>query len=199
MSRIVALQMGSAALMMSGVRFAAPDLSSLSLADMAEMETDDIQAIQTILFPIGLYGVKVTAANLGVNTPQAGELDDKGDPKLPLYYVNYRFEVLVAKPTDPAVESEPLVGRSISERHVFWPNEFSERIGLLKGRYEKVGFSNAGKMGGVEGAEPGWLDSAVDQMLWIKVTHGKPKADGSQPAYYDWLHADSQDESDGEE
>jgi len=196
LNRISGLMIGNAALMMAGIRFSAPDdLSSLSLAEMAEMQTDDIKAIKNLLFPLGTYDVRVKSAMLGESRPAPGEVDERtGKLKLPLFFTDFKFEILAARPVDLDLDPESLVGREISERHTFWPNEFKERIGLLKGRYNEVGFDTSGHMGGVEGNEPGWIDSAVEQFMEIRVRHGKPNADGNQKQYFDWKKIPEQEE-----
>ena len=157
------------------------NVASMSLADFAEMDTSDVAAVKSLLFPAGIYGVRIQHAIAGQTMPEAGKTDDNGDPLPPLFWIEFKYEILEAAPADKSVDVEKMIGRTLTERFTLWPDQFKEMIGLLKGsRYKLVGLPTDGRLGGVEGAEPGWIDGANDKMILLKVRHKKERA------YYDW-------------
>lgn len=182
------LSTGSLMAAMAVARATDDSMASMTLADFAEMETDDIQALDSLLFPMGVYGCRVLSSTLGMQASDPTKLDEEtGLPLPPLFYCETVFEVVEADPTDKKNQDpEKLVGRKITDRQTFWPKQRDEMIGLLKGKYKKAGFNINGRMGGVEGAEPGWIDSAVDQFAIIRVRHSKPNAEGRQRIFIDW-------------
>lgn len=186
--RLVSLGLASSLLTTSMVRSFADDMAGFSLADLGNTETDEIKAIESLLFTPGLYDVKIVSMNLG-QLPAKEGLNDKGEPYAPLFYVDEKYEVLEAEPLDKSVDAESLQGRTITNRTTFWARsqtEFLEQIGLLKGRFQKAGLNNSGRIGGVEGGEPGWLDGAADEIIKIKVTHSKPNDEGVQYQRITW-------------
>lgn len=162
--------------------------SDFSLAEFADYVTDDIKELDSLLPPMGTFYVEVVSANLGKNPPKEGINPDTQLPYPPLVFTGFKYKVLQATPADKSIDADTWVGRPLSERHTFWPAQFKDSIGLLKGRYKKVGFENNGRLGGVEGGEPGWIDSAVGQILGLKCKH-IPK-NGSFIAVYDWFKAE---------
>lgn len=186
--RLVSLGLASSLLTTSMVRSFADEMNGFSLADLGNTETDEIKAIESLLFTPGLYDVKIVSMALG-QLPAKEGLDDKGNPYTPLFYVDEKYEVLEAEPLDKSIDAESLQGRTITNRTTFWARsmaEFQEQIGLLKGRFQKAGLDNSGKIGGVEGGEPGWLDNAADEVIKIKVTHSKPNDEGVQYQRITW-------------
>lgn len=186
--RLVSLGLASSLLTTSMVRSFADEMNGFSLADLGNTETDEIKAIESLLFTPGLYDVKIVSMALG-QLPAKEGLDDKGNPYAPLFYVDEKYEVLEAEPLDKSIDAESLQGRTITNRTTFWARsmaEFQEQIGLLKGRFQKAGLDNSGKIGGVEGGEPGWLDNAADEVIKIKVTHSKPNDEGVQYQRITW-------------
>jgi hypothetical protein len=165
-----------------------PDMSGgLDLATLADMDTEEVKGITTILFPEGIAAVKITEARLGQTQVAEGEVDEKGNPKIPQPFVQFGFEVADFQPTDKGLDGEDFIGRKLSERHTLWTSELKERIALLKGTFEKCGLSTSGKLGGLEGGEPGWLDEAVDQLIMIRIKHSRPRNPGDEPrARYKW-------------
>lgn len=187
--------LGLASIMTAGlVRMAADvSLGFSSLAELAEMDTDEIKSLDSRLFPAGMFAVRCTEAQLGVSEKEG--IDPKtNEPYEPLFFANLKFEVLEAKPLDKELDGDSIVGRSITERRTFWPKSFKEEIGVLKGDYEKVGLSPTGRMGGMEGAEPGWIESLVDHVFAIKVTHSKPNDEGIQYVRIYWQRPKKQAE-----
>lgn len=166
--------------------------AEFSLASFAEMETDDIKALDSLLPPAGIFAMKVTSAQLGQNPPKEGIDEDTGLPYLPLVYLQFKYEVLDAQPADKAVDPETLLGRTWSERFTFWPKQLQDNIALLKGRYAKAGVPNSGRMGGLEGGEPGWIDGIVEEIIKVKIRHSTNKTTGNTNAYFDWMKFEKQ-------
>lgn len=165
-----------------------------SLAEFADQDTSDIKELDSLLPPMGVFYVKITTAKLGENPPKEG-LDPKtGMPYPKLIYTGYKYQVLQALPADKSIDADTWTNRVLSERHTFWPAQLKDSIGLLKGRYKKVGFENSGRMGGVEGGEPGWIDGAEEKIIGLKCKH-IPK-NGSSIAVYDWFKVEVEGEAD---
>lgn len=191
MKSFVEKYMSSAALLMmaadSGSGFALD--ADFSLADFADQVTDDIKELDSLLPPMGTFYVQITAANLGENPPKEG-IDPKTSLAYPkLIYTGFKYKVLQAEPADKSIDADTWTNRVLSERHTFWPAQFKDSIGLLKGRYKKVGIDNSGRLGGLEGGEPGWIDNAVEVVIGLKCKH-IPK-NGSAIAVYDWFKVET--------
>lgn len=188
MRNIIRPNLLSTATLMQFMNFSIPDASGgLDLASLADMDTEEVKGITTILFPTGLAAVKITEAKLGQTQVEEGAVDEKGNPKIPQPYVQFGFEVADFEPVDKALNGEDFIGRKLSERHTLWTRELKERIALLKGTFEKCGLDTSGKLGGLEGGEPGWLDAAVDQLIMLRITHSRPRNPGDEPrARYKW-------------
>ena len=161
--------------------------AEFSLASFAEIVTDDIKALDSLLPPAGIFAMRITSAQLGENPAKEGIDEKTGMPYLPLFFLQFKYEVLEAQPVDKGVDPETLVGRVWNERFTFWPAQMQDNIGLLKGRYQKAGIPNTGRMGGLEGGEPGWVDGAVESMIKVKIRHATNKNNGSTNAYFDWV------------
>lgn len=162
----------------------------MSLADFAEMDTSDVEAVKSLLFPAGVYGVRIVHAIAGKNAVDPSKTDEDGNPLPPLFYIEFKYEILKAMPADQGIDADKMVGRTVSERFNLWPAQFKELLGLLKGsRYKLVGLPTDGKLGGVEGAEPGWIDGATDKIILLKVRHRKERA------YFDWAPVPEQSEA----
>lgn len=164
-----------------------------SLADLAGMDTTEVKVLESRLFPAGLYGVRCTSVILGMNEAKEGIDEKTGQPYLPLPHVTFKYEVLEAEPADKKIESDKLIGRTLSDQIMLWPNQLEDEIGYLKGNYKKIGLESDGRLGGMEGGEPGWLDGAVEHMFHIKVTHSKPNADGIQRTRITWQKQQTQE------
>lgn len=180
--------LGTASLMNFMMTHNAADMGGgLDLASLADMDTDEVQGITTILFPMGIAAVKITEARLGQTQVAEGEVDKDGKQKIPQPFVQFGFEVADFDPVDKTLNGEDFIGRKLSERHTLWTSELKERIALLKGTFEKCGLSTAGKLGGLEGGEPGWLDGSIDQLIMLRITHSRPRNPGDEPrARYKW-------------
>ena len=160
--------------------------AEFSLASFADQVTDDIKALDSLLPPAGLYGMKLNSVSLGVNEAKEGIDPATGMPYPPLPYVTFKYEVLEAQPLDKNTDPDSLVGRTWNERFTIWPKDWQACIGLIKGRYAKAGFDTSGRLGGLEGQEPGWLDGAVEQVAVVKIKHATNKQ-GNTNAYFEWI------------
>lgn len=159
----------------------------ISLAELAASSTDDVAVLLSRVPNAGIFRVK----GKSVSGKQAEPVENKP----PLIRFGYVYTIMSGKPTDKNVDIETLIGRDIQEAYTIWPDQLAEIIGLLKGRYQKVGLPNSGmKLGGVEGMEPGWLDTVVGHEFDIKITTGTK--DGVTRAYYDWLAPPKQSQLD---
>lgn len=194
-SMILSLAMGSMTSVGSLIAREAEGFSFgfTSLADLAEMETDEIKSLDSRLFPAGLFAVRCTDVSLAESTKE-GIDPETNEPYLPLYSVNFKLEVLEAQPLDKSIQPESLVGRVISQRKTFWPKSFTEEIGLVKGDYKRIQLPTEGRLGGLEGGVPGWLDGIRDEVFAVKVTHSRPNKEGNQFVNVNWQKREAQAE-----
>lgn len=150
----------------------------LSLAELASMDTDAIQTLTSRVFPAGVFDV------IGVTVE--GKQGEPQDDRPPLTRFNFRYKVVGGTPVDKDVDVETLIGRELSESYTLWPDQMKELIGLLKGRYQKVGLQNSNMpLGGVPGAEPGWLDGFVAHEFQLRVRTYISKGETRQA--FDWM------------
>lgn len=159
---------------------------TFSLADLAATNTDEIAVLTSRLPEPGIFTVRGTE----VGAKEVG--NDPNKPKLVQF--GFKAEILEAEPHDKLVDKEKLIGRTLSEGYTLWPENLAESIGLLKGRYMLVGLPNTGRMGGVEGEEPGWLDGIVNHIYKIRVRRYTNK-NGQEQAGFDWLKVEQAEES----
>lgn len=148
-----------------------------SLADLAAMATDDIATLMSRLPDEGIFVVRGTEV-------KASQTEGKEDQP-PMFAVSFQYEVLAAKPLDKNKDPESYIGRVLRERYTLWPKDFTEMVGLLKGRYQTVELPNAGNFGAVEGAEPGWVDGVVGHVFQLRIRHWTGR-NGQNNASFDW-------------
>lgn len=165
----------------------------ISLADLASMDTDDIQAIETRVHQAGVYDCRIESAKSG-----GGEWDEANN-RQNAFTVSYIYEVLHATLIDKAVDANAKVGRKIRESFRIWPADIGEGIGLIKGRHQKAGLQNSGMPMGGDGKAVGWLDAAVGGIVSLQVRTGIIKATGQQTNFFDWLKPDSATQGTAEE
>lgn len=151
-----------------------------SLADLAGLDTSDIAVVASRLPMAGVWTVQCKSAAMTMEKPK--EAGQKPLPK-----ITYKFESVKIDPLEKPDGFDPAttVGRKLSDVTVLWLSDLAENIGLLKGKYKRVGLPYEGKMGGVEGMEPGWIDSAVGSFMELKVRHAEIK--GETRAFIDWV------------
>ncbi len=161
----------------------------LSLAELASLNTDDVATLLSRVAQPGIY-IVVGKAVKGAQSEAEG--------KAPLLRFNYQYEVESAKLVDKKIDPETLVGRVLTESYTLWSNQIQELLGLLKGRYQKIGLPNSGMpLGGVEGMEPGWLDTFVGHRFTLRVRTFISK--GETRAAFDWVGPVEEVALDGEE
>lgn len=151
----------------------------VSLMDLANTNTDDVATVMSRLPAVGIYTMKGESV--------VGSQAEPQDGKPPLIRFKFTGEIMDVKPTDKKVDPQTLIGRKLSETYTLWPAELEQHIGLLKGRYQKVGLPNTGNMGGVEGQAPGWLDGMTGHIFQMRVYSYMSK--GQEQRGYDWIGA----------
>lgn len=160
----------------------------MSLADLAAMNTDEVQVLMSRLPEKGMYLV------LGEEVTASESRDESDSTKPPLFAFTFKAKILGAELLDKEKDPESLVGRTLNDRFTLWPSDFTECIGLLKGRYKTVGLPYEGAMGGVEGQDPGWLDAVVGHKFMIRVRHYSTK--NGERAGFDWKAIESDEVED---
>lgn len=169
-----------------------------SLADLANLNTDDIKALTSRLPMAGVWYVLMTGVGLTV-------LPAKED-KAPVPVIVHKFESVKINPLvkEADFDIESTIGRKISDRATLWSNSeaaFKEELGYVKGKYEKCGFETKGRLGGMteQGGEPGWLDTPVleQRVIKLRVRHGA--RNGQDVAYIDWIGPDDSNEEQQEQ
>lgn len=152
--------------------------AGFSLASLAAFNTDEISTLTSRVPAAGVYTVLITDI-------KAEQVEPKESGQDVLITFTYEYEILSATLFDKSIDAETLVGRNLKERYTFWPNSLVEQIGLLKGRYQKVGFVNTGLLGG-DGITEGWVDSARGAQIDISIRNSPHKTTGEMRAYFDW-------------
>jgi len=149
----------------------------ISLLELANTVTDEISTLLTRNPAAGIYTV--------VGELVEGSQKDAIEDKPPLIQFKFVAEVLDCKPIDKKVDPQTLVGRKLNEVYTLWPADMEQLLGLLKGRYQKVGLSNKGNLGGVPNAAPGWLDGMVGHIFQMRVSTFMQN--GQERVRYDWV------------
>lgn len=153
-----------------------------SLMDLAAVDTSDLSAQMSRLQRAGIYVLDVNSAMFSEQP--------SNDPAEPANYnLAIRSKVLLFVPIDEndgGGDPSQMEGKDFNERYFIYGKQIKEAIQLLMGRYKSVGLPHKGKLGGVEGSEPGWVDSISGQRIVVRVRHYK-SSDGQDRAGYDWL------------
>lgn len=160
----------------------------MSLADLAAMNTDEIETLMSRVPDAGIFycmGKELTVS-----------MTESEDGKPPLFRININTDILMAEPLDKKKDPESYIGRTLREGYALWPSDFTACIGLMKGRYKAIGLPRDGAFGGVEGQPPGWLDGLVGHKFKIRVRHGKNSKTGETRAYFDWLPIEEEEAED---
>ena len=161
--------------------------TGFSLADLAGMETDEIRAITSLVPAAGNFGVEVLAVRLAERDKKEGINPKTGLEYPNLFFVEFKYKILSAEPLDRNVDGEALLNRTLNDQFTIWPDQMAEMIGLLKGRYKAAGLDNSGRLGGVEGGEPGWLDGAVGAIIGLRIKHSPIKGSDDVRANFNWF------------
>lgn len=152
--------------------------SEFSLDNFFDFDTSDITAIDSKLPVKGMHIVRVSEPRVTIS-----QSDDPAKP--PLARISWKYEILESQPTDKNVDATALIGRKMNEMATIWPKSRDEDIGLIMGRYKKVGLPYHGRVGGNPDAEPGWLDGADEKTIVVRVSHYTSK--DTTRARFDWL------------
>lgn len=160
---------------------------TFSLADLANLDTSDVAVVMNRLPMAGLWTVMCLSVALSVQKPkEAGQK--------PLPRITYKFESVKIEPTEIPEDFDPATtaGRKLTDQTTLWPEEFTNEIGIVKGKYKRCGIESNGIMGGTDEVK-GWLDNAVGRVIELKVRHAEVK--GETRAFIDWVGApeDSQE------
>lgn len=158
---------------------AQPMESFADLMSLAQMDTSDLQAQVTRLARQGIYVVELGKPGFTEQPPQ-----DPADPMS--FTLAYPSTILAFTALEPSADDNELVGKPLNDRYFVWGKDVKQAIQLLMGRAKVAGFRYKGKMGGVEGAEPGWLDEQAGKRVAVRVTWYTPKG-GDERARFDWL------------
>lgn len=151
----------------------------ISLADFANLNTDDIAAIASRVPDAGVFHVRGEKISASLS-----EANEKGPG---IYRFNFSLLILDGKPIDKSKDIEKLLGKKINQSYSIYPKDMNEGIGLLKGMYQKVGLPFSGMApGGVEGQPPGWLDTVIGHEFDVRIRTA-PDNTGNMRAYFDWL------------
>lgn len=164
------------------------ETSFFSLADLAALNTDDIAALASRTPPAGVFQARIKLCE-GKQTTGRNAQGEESENAPPNINFNFQYEILSGKVIDKSIDIEKdVVGRIFRESYKIWTGDEAsvrESIGLIKGRYEKVGLSTKGVMGGMEGKDPGWFDAALEQVINLKVVTGV--RNGQERAFFDWV------------
>lgn len=123
----------------------------MSLADIAGLDTDDVEELRSQALTAGLYVFEMQAGKLQDTTVK----DDERRIK-----INIPLKVVeVQAITEKGVTEEEVMGKVHTESFFVDPADPGKGIGYAKGFIADAGASNSGNMGGVEGAPTGYLDA----------------------------------------
>lgn len=162
------------------------EMSAMSLMDLAEMDTSEIQAKTSRLQAEGIYVLEVEEAQFKEQPP--AEVTDPMNFNLVV-----RSNILAYLPNPDIAHPQELEGKTFMDRVFLWGKELVESIEYLKGKYKQAEIDYSGaRMGGIEGQEPGWVDGLVGQRIVVRVRHGK-----NERAYTDWLSMKQVEKIDG--
>jgi len=160
---------------------AAANFDFTNLMQLAELDTTELQAQMTRLALEGIYVCELGKVGF---TAQASN-----DPAKPANF-NLALPGTILAFAPLHKEDEPkingLIGQTLNERYFLFGENIKEAVQLLMGRYKTVGLKHKGKMGGVEGYQPGWVDEAQGKRVVVRVSGYVDKQE--QPRVrFDWL------------
>lgn len=170
---------------------AASGMNFASLMELASLDTSDMTAQISRLAREGVYICQLTELKF-IEQPAK-------DPAKPMNYaLSIKGLILAFEPTVKQGEvaapiPEGLIGGNLNERFFLFGENLKEAVQLLMGRFKQAGFRHKGKMGGIEGAEAGWIEEALNQRVAIRVRHGN--RDGQDVAYFDWMSPKQMDKA----
>jgi hypothetical protein len=137
-----------------------------SLADLADLDATEIAELRRENLPTGAYRFAVESAVLSEGV-------DKDNIKR--FEVKFVMNVIECTAcTERGVDKESLVGKKHTEIKYIKPATAQDDIGYLRGWVTDIGCDSTGRLGGVPGAEPGFIDGTVGHefVAQIKVKVG---------------------------
>lgn len=160
---------------------AAQSFDFSNLMQLASLDTTELTAQLTRLALEGIYIIDLGKVGFTQQAPT--------DPAKPMNFnLAIPGTILAFAPLHKEDESKvaDLISKPLNERYFLYGENLKEAIQLLMGRYKTVGFKHKGIMGGVEGAQPGWIDEAQGRRVVVRVSGFTDKTD--QPRVrFDWL------------
>lgn len=143
--------------------------ADFSLADLAELDATDIQELRSEALPAGAYRFSIDSATLTEGV-------DKDQNKR--FVVEFKLKVVECKATtERGVDKESLVGKFHTEKRYIRPAHALDDIGYLRGFVTDIGADSTGKLGGVPGGEPGFIDGSVGTEFDAKIASRPDKTD----------------------
>jgi len=142
-----------------------------SLADLASLDAADIAEVRFESLPAGIYIFRGESASLEDTTNR----DDERR-----IVMTVKLEVVECKSVmERGYEKDDLIGKKHTEKFYIVPAKAAEGLGLIRAFIGDIGLSNEGPFGGVEGAEPGIVDSIVGHEFTGKIVKQGRKGDPS--------------------
>lgn len=154
-----------------------------SLMDLANLDTSDMKAQLSRLRKEGMYALTLQKIEVKEQPPQ-------DDPAKPMNYnvaIPGLIEMFWPIKEEDKERASDVIGQTLADRHFLFGENLRDSLELLMGRFKSAGFRHKGRMGGMEGQDPGWLDEAVGKRVIARVRHGT-RAGGNEQAYIDWLN-----------
>jgi hypothetical protein len=140
-----------------------------SLADLADLDATEIAELRRESLPNGAYKFAIESA---VMTEGA----DKDNVKR--FEVAFKMKVVECLAcTERGVDKESLVGKTHTETKYIKPATAQDDIGYLRGWVTDIGCDSSGRLGGVAGAEPGFIDNTVGHEFDGKIASKPSKTD----------------------
>lgn len=140
----------------------------MSLADIAGIDTSEIEELRSSSLPTGLYTFECSA----------GKLEDKmvKDDSERRVVASVQLKVIeIDTIAEKDVNPDDVMGKTQTEQFFIDPAEAEKGIGYLKGWVADIGADNSGNMGGVEGAPAGYLDKLEGHRFKAKIIKKKAK------------------------
>lgn len=145
------------------------DEIEFSLADLAGIDASEIAEVRFESLPAGAYTFRGESAAFEDTTNR----DD--ERRIVLKVVMEVVEVKAV--AERGVEKESLLGKKHTEKFYVVPEKATEGLGLIRSFIADIGLPNEGPFGGVEGAEPGIVDSIVGHEFPGKIIKQPRKGD----------------------
>ncbi len=141
------------------------ETAGLSLADLADLNVDDIEEVRFVNLPAGVYGWEVKESELK-------EYEKDGVRK---FKAEIELEIVEVKAIlDSAVDKDSLVGKRHTERMVVDPTaeeeDVKKAIGRIRAFVADIGLPNTGSLGAI-------VSSMVGHQFHGKIVKQKDRDD----------------------